>query len=288
MNLSPPQEGRGYRRHAMILAVLALLIALAGGVAFLIFFWEKRGTAALGVSLALALACLGFGLIIWAHGLMPREEVSGERDLLPSSEEERKAFRDDFVQGENKIARRQVLGWMAGGTVGLLAVGSVSLLRSMTRSPLPVLFQPAWRKDMIVVTAGGKPVSTDLQDGDIVTVFPEGHAGSTASQTILMRVDEKSLRLPPGREGWTPQGFIAFSKICTHAGCPVAQYEKNINLLLCPCHQSTFDVLTGAQPVGGPAGRPLPQLPLYIDSRGLLRAQGNFSSAPGPGFWSEL
>jgi ubiquinol-cytochrome c reductase iron-sulfur subunit len=78
---------------------------------------------------------------------------------------------------------------------------------------------------------------------------------------------------------------LAFSRICTHAGCPVGLYQSETHLLLCPCHQSTFNVLQSAVPTGGPATRSLPQLPLYVDSDGTLRASGGFSEPPGPGFW---
>lgn len=281
-----PGRDAGRRRRFLVLAVLALLISLCAAAAFLFFYWTNRGTAALGGSIALSLVAIGVGLVIWSHGLMPDEEISDEREPLASSDLEREAFREDFIVGENKIARRRLLGWMAGGAVSLLAIGSISLLRSLGKSPLPVLFETQWRQGVRLVTVDGRPISADLEIGTVQTVYPEGSEGATASQTLLLRVDEQLLKLPPGRSDWTPQGFIAFSKICTHAGCPVAQYEKSKNLLLCPCHQSTFDVLRGAVPVGGPAGRPLPQLPLYEDDQGFLRAQGDFSDPPGPGYWS--
>jgi ubiquinol-cytochrome c reductase iron-sulfur subunit len=279
-------QGQGARRRALILAIASFLVALAAAGAFLVFYWTDRGTAALGASLALALAGLGAGLVIWAHGLMPDEEVSGEREPLPSSDQERQAFQEDFTMGENRIGRRKVLGWMAGGVAGLLTLGSLSLLRSLGKSPLPVLFETNWRNGVRLMTFDGEPVPASLEHGTVLTVFPEGSIGATASQTLLLRIDEKKLDLPAGRDGWTPKGFIAFSKICTHAGCPVAQFEDAENLLLCPCHQSTFDILRGAEPIGGPASRPLAQLPLFVDEQGYLRAQGDFSHPPGPGFWS--
>jgi ubiquinol-cytochrome c reductase iron-sulfur subunit len=286
VSTDPGNHGQGSRRRSLFLAVTAFLIALSGAAAFLFSYWTDRGTAALGASLGLALGALGVGLVIWAHGLMPDEEVSGEREPLPSSGQQLDAFREDFTVGENRIARRKLLGWMAGGVAGLLTLGSLSLLRSLGKSPLPVLFETNWESGARLVTFDGELVPASLEPGTVLTVFPEGNIGTTASQTLLLRVDEQQLDLPAGRSGWTPQGFIAFSKICTHAGCPVAQYEDKENLLLCPCHQSTFDVLRGAEPVGGPASRSLPQLPLYIDDQGYLRAQGDFSHPPGPGFWS--
>ena len=79
---------------------------------------------------------------------------------------------------------------------------------------------------------------------------------------------------------------IAYSKICTHVGCPVGLYQADTHELLCPCHQSTFDVLDGARPRFGPATRSLPQLPLAVDGDGFLTAQSDFTEPVGPGFWN--
>jgi ubiquinol-cytochrome c reductase iron-sulfur subunit len=116
-------------------------------------------------------------------------------------------------------------------------------------------------------------------------VFPEGHVGSADSQTLLIRVSHKAVTTRAGRETWAPEGYVAYSKVCTHAGCPVGLYQQNIQRLLCPCHQSTFEVLDGARPVFGPATRSLPQLPLMIDDSGQLRAQDDYDQPIGPGFW---
>jgi ubiquinol-cytochrome c reductase iron-sulfur subunit len=120
----------------------------------------------------------------------------------------------------------------------------------------------------------------------VVTVFPEGYTTAEDSQAILVRVEPEELRLPTGREGWAPQGNVCYSKICTHAGCPVGLYSKDLQQLQCPCHQSAFDVLNGAEPVFGPAPRPLPQLDVYADDQGFLRARSDFDEPVGPGFWN--
>lgn len=276
------------RRGPLLRAVSAFVISIAAAGAFLVFYWSDRGTAWLGGSLALAFAGVGAGMVFWAHGMMPDEEISEDRGDLPSSEEEIESFRESLAVGENKIARRRLLGWLLGIAAGLLVLGPVSLIRSLGKSPLPVLFQTVWQNGMMLVTPDGKPVSAaDMPVGAVMTVFPAGQVNATASQTLLLRVDQAALKLPPERSGWAPGGFLAFSKICTHAGCPVAQFEKSINVLLCPCHQSAFDVLRGAVVVGGPAGRPLPQLPLKIGRDGILRAGGDFSGTPGPEFWNK-
>jgi ubiquinol-cytochrome c reductase iron-sulfur subunit len=73
--------------------------------------------------------------------------------------------------------------------------------------------------------------------------------------------------------------------MCTHLGCPVGLYEQQLELLVCPCHQSMFNVRNGAVPQFGPAPRPLPQLALYFDASGNLRAQAPYDQALGPGFY---
>ena len=138
-----------------------------------------------------------------------------------------------------------------------------------------------------MVTAYGSPVSADrLKVGGVLTVFPEGHTDEADSQTVLIRASERPVTTRPGRGTWSPQGYLAYSKVCTHAGCPVGLYEQSRQQLLCPCHQSTFDVLHGCRPVFGPATRSLPQLPLAVDEAGYLVAQRDFTEPIGPGFWN--
>ena len=125
------------------------------------------------------------------------------------------------------------------------------------------------------------------RSGSFTTVFPEGFEGSADSQAVLIRVEPGQLQLPPDRLAGAPEGLVAYSKICTHAGCPLGLYLAATHELRCPCHQSTFDVLDGARPVYGPAPKPLPQLPIEIDADGGLRATGDFTEPVGPSFWEE-
>ena len=149
-----------------------------------------------------------------------------------------------------------------------------------------------WHKDSYLVRIDGTRVHMDaVEYGGMLTVFPEGDAGGALSQTMLIRqlppAGEVNIVTKPGRETWGPLGYLAFSKVCTHAGCPVGLYQEVTHQLLCPCHQSLFDVGPGkdAIPVFGPAPRPLPQLPLYIDPAGYLRAQAPYDQPVGPSFW---
>jgi ubiquinol-cytochrome c reductase iron-sulfur subunit len=137
-----------------------------------------------------------------------------------------------------------------------------------------------------LVTEEGRAVrAANVPADGLVTVFPAGAPSSESGQAVLVRVDPDIIRPLPGRADWMPEGLIAYSKVCTHAGCPVGLYEATSHQLLCPCHQSTFDVLDGAQPVFGPAATRLPQLPLAIDAQGYLYATGGFSEPPGPTYW---
>jgi ubiquinol-cytochrome c reductase iron-sulfur subunit len=151
----------------------------------------------------------------------------------------------------------------------------------MTTSP--------FRRGTRLVDEQGRPVSVDaLQTNGFLTVFPEGDLDDEYAQTALIRLDPNMEFTPvQGREDWTPDRYIAYSKVCTHVGCPVGLYEAQLGTLLCPCHQSTFDVYDGAQPVFGPAAKPLPQLPLAVDDDGNLIAAGPFSDPIGPGFWNQ-
>ena len=126
-----------------------------------------------------------------------------------------------------------------------------------------------------------------LETDSFTTVFPEGFAGSADSQAVLIRVAPGLLQLSPTGMAGAPNGLVAYSKICTHAGCPLGLYLAAEHQLRCPCHQSTFDVLDGARPVYGPAPKPLPQLPIEIGTDGVLRATGDFDAPVGPSYWDE-
>jgi ubiquinol-cytochrome c reductase iron-sulfur subunit len=175
---------------------------------------------------------------------------------------------------------------MLGAALAALGVVLLFPIRSLGPSPGRSLLRTAWRRGSRVVTPEGEPVAAEaLPVGGVLTVFPEGHTDAADSQAILIRVDPAALTPPPGRQGWAPGGNLAYSKICTHAGCPVGLYEDRTGQLFCPCHQSAFDVLGGARPIAGPATRSLPQLPLAIDDEGYLQAGGDFSEPVGPATW---
>jgi ubiquinol-cytochrome c reductase iron-sulfur subunit len=229
---------------------------------------------------------MGITLVLWARWLMTRKEAVEPRHALASSPIAEKAAARAFCDGVHDVRRRKLLLGMGLGASGLFGAMVLSLLRSLGISPDKSLYSRIWKHGQRLVTLDGKPVSlSSLQPGSTVTVFPEDQIGMERAQTVLIRVKEDLLQMPAERAGWVPGGYVAYSRVCTHAGCPVGEFEAEQSVLLCPCHQSTFDVLRAAAPTGGPAARPLPQLPLYAEADGTLRAAGEFTAPPGPGFW---
>lgn len=277
---------KGKRAWGTILDVFFCFAALGGGVGFLVIYWTGGSNEALGGFLFIFFAALALGLVFHAHLLAEHKEATEPREEIASSPEERAAAEEEFRCGKLELQRRGLLKWMAVIGVGSVGAMFISLLASIMPDPFTTLFSRVWLRGQRLMTIDGKPMRADsLPPGGTVIVFPEDRIGDERSQTVLIRVKQQLLELPTGRADWAPQGNLAFSRICTHAGCPVGMYEKTAHLLMCPCHQSTFDVLRAAQPTGGPAARSLPQLPLYVDSDGVLRAGGDFSQPPGPGFW---
>jgi ubiquinol-cytochrome c reductase iron-sulfur subunit len=240
-----------------------------------------------GTLLGVALGGLAIGLILWAKDMMPGGHYVQERERWLGEKEERAAAAAAFEGGEQRIARRAYLGRMLAAALGALGVAALFPIRSLGSRPGRDLYVTEWSEGARLVTLDREPLRPeDLEVGGVLTVFPEGFTEPADSQTLLIRLDEAELEPLPGREDWSPLGFIAYSKVCTHAGCPVGLYQPGSHELYCPCHQSVFDVLDGARPTEGPATRPLPQLPLGLDAQGYLIARGDYPEPIGPGFWS--
>jgi ubiquinol-cytochrome c reductase iron-sulfur subunit len=241
-----------------------------------------------GLLLALALGGLGVGFILWGKLLLPHDDITEERKPLASKPEVLEGFDVALERGEDLVPRRSFLARMLAGAVGALGLAALFPIRSLGPSPGRSLFTTAWRPGKRLVTEDNEPVTLDrLALGGVLTVFPEGFTehDKADSQTLLIRVEPERLREKTGREGWTRGGLVAYSKVCTHAGCPVGLYQTQTGHLLCPCHQSTFDALNAAKPIFGPATRSLPQLPLDVDANGFLVARDDYNEAIGPAFW---
>ncbi len=239
-----------------------------------------------GALLGVAFAALGGGLALWSKRVMAPEEVTEGRVAFASPPEVREAALEELVCGEHAIARQRVLLSLAAAAAGTCGVALLFPIRSLGSAVGDVLAHTTWRPGARAVTPDGVPVKAqDVVPGSVQTVFPEGHVGDGNAATLLIRLDPAALRLPPQRAAWAPGGLIGFSKICTHAGCPIGLYRTQTQELFCPCHQSTFDVLQGARVVFGPAPRALPQLPLEVGSDGYVRARADFPEPVGPDFW---
>ncbi|HEX4836666.1 MAG TPA: Rieske 2Fe-2S domain-containing protein [bacterium] len=279
----PARTGIPAPHPAAIIAFVSSILASFG----LTIVYALGGQPQLeGTLLAVALGGLGIGIVVWAKELLIPEEITQEREPEPSPSAVREAAEAALRAGGEQITRHRLLARLLLATLGALGLAAVFPIRSLGPSPGRSLFHTEWTPGALVVDDVGRALGIhDLEIDSVVTVFPEGHVGSPVSQSLLIRVEPDSLTLPPERLAWAPQGYIAFSKICTHVGCPVGLYEARSHLLLCPCHQSTFDVLRGAARVFGPATRSLPQLPLMVGADGLLRARSDFMEPVGPGFW---
>jgi ubiquinol-cytochrome c reductase iron-sulfur subunit len=239
-----------------------------------------------GALLLVALGGIGVGLVLWAKRFLPVGDDMQEREPLSSTPDERARASDSFGAGADLVARRRLLVRLAAAALGALGIAALFPIRSLGRAPGGALFHTRWRAGVRAVDASGMPVqAASITPGTVVTVFPEGYVGAADSQTLLIGLGPGVYRPVAGREDWAPEGVVGYSKICTHVGCPVGLYQPSEHLLFCPCHQSAFDVLAGARPVAGPAARPLPQLPLTIDTAGYVIAQGDFPEPVGPGFW---
>lgn len=265
---------------------VSFVVATVAGLGLAATYWLGGQTQVEGVLLFTCLGGLGFGITTWGRSLMPQGPFEQRRESLVGTREDQEAFTAAFGRGEESFERRRLLLRLLAGGAGALGLALLFPIRSLGPEPGRSLFRTAWRKGSRMVRGDGTPVRVDdLKVGGVLTVFPEGHAGRSDSQTLLLRPSAAPITTHPGRESWSPEGYLAFSKVCTHAGCPVGLYEHDRQQLLCPCHQSTFDVLQGCRPSFGPATRPLPQLQITVDADGWFRAVDDYQEPIGPGFW---
>ena len=272
-------------------AAIGLLVAIAGAVGFVAFFIVGNNAQELGGTMALAFLGLGFALAYWGRDLTSDEVEVGRYPLPPESSAAGAAasdvpaeLGDELARSAGVLTRRRFLTALLAGAAALVGLSQLALAASLGPRSRG-LTSTAWRPGARLVTSDGAPIARDaLQGGGVIVAFPEGHTEAADSQVALLRLT--GVAAQPGRETWSPNGLFAYSRVCTHAGCAVAQYEDEAQMLVCPCHQSTFDLRKGCQPVSGPAARPLPQLPLAIDAEGFLVAQRDFDQPIGPGFWN--
>jgi ubiquinol-cytochrome c reductase iron-sulfur subunit len=252
-----------------------------------------RSNLALGLSMGIAFLAMAMGFTIWVRNLMPYVELTEERHPLASDPEDRKLFAETFAEGAeaSQFTKRPLLRRTLLAATVPLAAAPIVLLRDMGPLPGTYLRHTVWRPGLRLLTYGAnQPISPAefSSPGGMITVIPDGYADDpealAAAAAIIIKFRPGELK-PPTRLDWTVDNIVAYSKICTHVGCPVALYEQTTHRILCPCHQSTFNAPLGATVIFGPAPRPLPQLPLTTDAEGYLVALKDFQEPVGPSFW---
>ncbi len=250
----------------------------------------------LGLGMAISLFFIGMGAIHWAKTLMPDQEVIAHRHEFRSPDSDRKEFVDAVKEGAQAsgLGRRSLIKRSLGAALGLSALSPILLLRDLGPLPGNDLKETSWKAGTYLVTDPGdrRIRASDLEVGAVAQVLPETSDPEhrklndiAKDALLLIRLRPEEFNLDAERLSWTHEGIIAFSKICSHMGCAVALYEQQTKHLLCPCHQSTFDVTRAAKVIFGPAARPLPQLNITVDEEGYLIARTPFTEPVGPSFW---
>jgi ubiquinol-cytochrome c reductase iron-sulfur subunit len=319
----PHPGSKAEKRIERVMAVL-FLIAGVSALAFLLvyIFWDWKFhlgwalsdfyTPLLGITLAISLLCIGFAILIWAKKLLPHEISIQDRHEAMSTDEDRLITGQTMVYlvDELGVQRRPLLkGAIVLGLLPLGAVAAAPLIGGLIRNPhtgdpsmmFSTGFNPALNggQPVRLTREDGTPIRPeDVSAGGQMTVFPGIPHGATNqyadSPTLLIHLradDAEAARAanagdPSGHnEGSMWGNYIAYSKICTHAGCPASLYEQQTNRLLCPCHQSQFLITDNARPIFGPASRRLPQLPIKLDAEGFFVATSDYREAIGPDFW---
>jgi ubiquinol-cytochrome c reductase iron-sulfur subunit len=263
----------------------------------------------IGLGIAFALLAIGIAAIHWSKAVVSDKEFVEPRHATRGRDSTREAAIKAFADAneESGFGRRvMVRNSMIAALVASVVPGVV-LFRGLAPfsspenpnagDPVYLLQHTMWEEGMrLAHDPSGEPIrAADLTLGSAVHVIPEALAEVSHSDgyleekakalVLLVRLLPEDLVEPDDRKDWSYNGIVAYSKVCTHVGCPVALYEQQTHHLLCPCHQSQFDVTDQAKVIFGPAARPLPQLPITVDDEGYLIARSDFNEPVGPSFW---
>jgi len=313
-DVDPVLERRAERQVAGMFGIATLLV-IGSCVAYIFvptdatFLTFSASNFAIGMCLGLALLLIGTGAIQWAKKLMADHEIIEERHPVASSPEDTatvlaamKLGNEESGFGRRKLIRNSMLGALAS-----LGLPAIVFLRDLGPLPGNIMFRTVWRRGMrVVVDVTGDPLRPeDLDIGQLVNAQPdilvENEEDDPPPETnlegtellnakakaavIVVRMRPEDITPLPNRVNWGIDGILCFSKICTHVGCPISLWEQQTHHLLCPCHQSTFDLANNGVVVFGPAARALPQLPIGLDSEGFIIAMSDFHEPVGPSFW---
>ncbi|MFC5791552.1 ubiquinol-cytochrome C reductase [Agromyces tardus] len=302
-----PKKERRAQRTVYTLFYLSILGSVWAIAAYMLFPIESNDVGAvrlnnmfIGLGATLALLGIGFGAVHWAKALMEDVELADERHKIGGNEVARagavKVFQD--ADRESGFTRRSVIRNSLIGALVVFPLPAIVLFRGWApqdEHPVELLSHTMWQKGTrLALDPSGAPIkAADVTIGSAFHVIPEGlndleHGRleqKAKAAVLLMRLNPEDLNENVNRTSWSYNGIVAYSKICTHVGCPVALYEQHTHHLLCPCHQSQFDVADHCKVIFGPAKRPLPQLPIAVDDEGYLIAQSDFTEPVGPSFW---
>ena len=302
---SPKHEKAAARQVAALFTVSIIGSAFSIWAYYAFPFQEANeaslriNTIFLGLGITLGLFGIGIGAVHWAKTLMPAAEVAEDRHITRGSEETRAAAVEiiRLADQESGFSRRKLIRRTLYGALALFPIPAIVLFSDLGPNPKDSLRHTMWgekKGTRLARDPDGTPIrAADVQVGSVFHVIPEGLEKLEAphllnekakASVLLVRLDPEEIKSSKERE-WGYDGIVAYSKICTHVGCPVALYEQHTHHLLCPCHQSTFDLADDCKVVFGPASRPLPQLKIEVDAEGYLIASGDFQEPVGPSFW---
>ncbi len=284
-------------RRAENVVLLLLGLGTACAVAFVVVYALDRlprQTQLLGLSLGLAFAFLAAASVVVGRRVVSQHERE-EPYAEPEHLEEQEAVVLVAQESASRFTRKKLVVLAAGGAG--TALGAALIAPALSLGPafdMESLYRTPWRRGVRLLDEDGRAyLAESIEPETFYTAYPEGAPREQlGAPLVLVRLEPGRLELPAERRGWAPGGILAYSKICTHAGCAISLYRKPLfepteprPALVCPCHYSTFDPATGGTVLFGPAGRPLPQLPLAVGERGELRAGGHFSGPVGPSWW---
>ncbi|MGW6754787.1 cytochrome bc1 complex Rieske iron-sulfur subunit, partial [Streptomyces sp. NPDC055006] len=250
----------------------------------------------LGMTLGVALFCIGAGAVHWARTLMSDVEVADDRHEISAEPAVKAKVLADFKQGakESQFGRRKLIRNTLFGAVAMVPLSGIVLLRDLGPLPEDKLRHTAWKKGKLLVNMNtNEPMRpSDIVVGSLTFAKPEGVEETDEDfQQVMGKAALMLVRIQPDEIkdkqelAWAHEGVVAYSKVCTHVGCPISLYEQQTHHVLCPCHQSTFDLSDGARVIFGPAGHALPQLRIGVSDEGYLQALGDFAEPVGPAFW---